>query len=176
MPAIIIQLNEGIIKDDLKKLIRNSMEEPLNGLPEQEAQQLPHAAWYEHSEERQGYRSGHYSRDLTTTFGDVTLKVPKLKGVSFETVIIMRYQRRESSVEETLIEIYLAGVSVCRVKDIMEVLWDSEVSPSTINELSKKAYVHIEDWRNRPLQGGKYPCVYVMAFICIATRAESLKT
>ena len=30
-----------------------------------------------------------------------------------------------------------------------------------ISELNKKAYVHIEDWRNRPLQGGKYPYVYV---------------
>ena len=36
-----------------------------------------------------------------------------------------------------------------------------KVSPSTISELNKKAYVHIEDWRNRSLQGGKYPYVYV---------------
>lgn len=33
--------------------------------------------------------------------------------------------------------------------------------PATISELNKKAYVHIEDWRNRPLQGGRYPYVYV---------------
>ena len=64
----------------------------------------------ERNEQRQGCRSGHYSRNLTTTSGDVTLKVPKLKGISFETAIIERYRRRESSVEEALIEIYLAGV------------------------------------------------------------------
>lgn len=56
---------------------------------------------------------------------------------------------------------YLAGVSVRRVEDITEALWGTEVSPGTISELNKKAYVHIEDWRNRPLQGGKYPYVYV---------------
>ena len=99
--------------------------------------------------------------NLTTTAGDVTLKVPKLKGISFETAIIERYRRRESSVEEALIEMYLAGVSVRRVEDITEALWGSKVSPSTISELNKKAYVHIEDWRNRPLQGGRYPYVYV---------------
>ncbi len=33
--------------------------------------------------------------------------------------------------------------------------------PATISELNKKAYVHIEDWRNRPLQGRRYPYVYV---------------
>ena len=71
------------------------------------------------------------------------------------------YRRRESSVEEALIEMYLAGVSMRRVEDITEALWGSKVSPATISELNKKAYVHIEDWRNRPLQGGRYPYVYV---------------
>ena len=65
------------------------------------------------------------------------------------------------SVEEALIEMYLAGVSVRRVEDINEALWGSKVSASTISELNKKAYVNIEAWRNRPLQGGKYPYVYV---------------
>ena len=47
------------------------------------------------------------------------------------------------------------------MEDITEALWGSKVSPATISELNKKAYVHIEDWRNRPLQGGRYPYVYV---------------
>ena len=127
----------------------------------EEAEKLTQAARYERNEARQGYRSGHYDRNLTTTSGDVTLHVPRLKGVSFETAIIERYRRRESSVEEALIEMYLAGVSVRRVEDITEALWGSKVSPATISELNKKAYVHIEDWRNRPLQGGHYPYVYV---------------
>ena len=74
--------------------------------------------------------------------------------------IIERYRRQESSVAEALIEMYEAGVSVRRVEDIAEALWGSKISPSTISELNKKAYVHIEDWRNRPLQGGRYPYVY----------------
>lgn len=146
---------------EIKELVRSSVEETLNGLLDAEAVELTQAAKYERSEARQGYRSGHYSRNLTTTSGDVQLNVPKLKGVSFETAIIERYRRRESSVEEALIEMYLAGVSVRRVEDITEALWGSKVSPATISELNKKAYVHIEEWRNRRLQGGKYPYVYV---------------
>ena len=87
--------------------------------------------------------------------------MPRLKGVPFETAIIERYRRRESSVEEALIEMYLTGVSVRRVEDITEALWGSKVSPATISELNKNAYVHIEDRRKRPLQGGRYPYVYV---------------
>ena len=47
------------------------------------------------------------------------------------------------------------------MENITEALWGSKVSPATISKLNKKAYVHSEDWRNRPLQGGRYPYVYV---------------
>lgn len=56
---------------------------------------------------------------------------------------------------------YLAGVSVRRVEYITEVLWGSRVSAFTISELNKKAYGNIEAWRSRPLQGSRYPYVYV---------------
>ncbi|MDD3231249.1 MAG: IS256 family transposase [Oscillospiraceae bacterium] len=157
----IIQLNEQLIKSELKELVRNSVEETLNALLDKEADELLNAEKYERKNTRQGYRSGHYQRNLTTTSGDVNLKVPKLKGIPFETAIIERYRRRECSVEEALIEMYLAGVSVRRVEDITEALWGTKVSSGTISNLNKKAYEHIESWRNRPLKGGKYPYVFV---------------
>ena len=98
MSEKIVQLNEKIIKGQLKELVRGSVEETLNELLEKEAESLTQAARYERSEARQGYRSDHYDRNLTTTSGDVTLHMPRLKGVSFETAIIERYRRRESSV------------------------------------------------------------------------------
>ena len=104
MSEKILQLNEEVIKGQIKELVRGSVEETLNELLEAEAEKLTQAARYERNEARQGYRSGHYDRNLTTTSGDVTLHVPRLKGVSFETAIIERYRRRESSVEEALIE------------------------------------------------------------------------
>ena len=128
---------------------------------EAEAQKLTQAARYEHNHQRQGYHSGHYSRNLTTTSGEVTLKVPKRKGISFETAIIERYCRQESSVEDALIEMYLEGISVRRIEDVPEALCGSKVSLTTISELNKKAHVYIEDWRNRPLQGECYSYVYV---------------
>ena len=103
MSEKIVQLNEEIIKGQIKELVRGSVEETLNELLEKEAESLTQAARYERSEAHQGYRSGHYDRNLTTTSGDVTLHMPRLKGVSFETAIIERYRRRESSVEKALI-------------------------------------------------------------------------
>ena len=59
-----------------------------------------------------------------------------------------------------------------RVEDITEALWGSKVSPATISKLNKKAYVHSEDWRNRPLQGGRYPYVYVDGIYLRRNRGE----
>lgn len=160
MSGNIIQLNEDLIKNNLKDLVRNSVEETLNALLDHKADELVRADKYQRSAERQGYRSGHYDRNFTTSSGDVTLHVPKLKGVPFETAIIERYRQRESSVEEALIEMYLAGVSVRRIEDVTEALWGSKVSPGIISNLNKKAYEHIEEWRMRPLSG-EYPYVYV---------------
>lgn len=99
---------------------------------EVETEKLTRAARYERNEARQGYRSGHYDHKLTTTSGDITLHMPCLKGVAFEAAIIERYRRRESSIEESLIEMYLAGVSVRHVEDITQAQWGTKVSPATI--------------------------------------------
>jgi putative transposase len=105
-------------------------------------------------------RAGSYGRKLHTKAGEVTLKIPKLRKTTFETAIIERYRRRESSVEESLIEMYLAGVSVRRVEDITEALWGTRVSSGTVSNLNKKAYENIEAWRTRPIEG-EYPYVYL---------------
>jgi len=160
MSKKIIQLNEGAIKEELSTLVRDTVEKTLNELLDQEADRLTNARRYERSEDRVDTRAGHYDRKLLTKAGEVNLKMPKLRTLTFETAIIQRYQKREISVEEALVEMYLAGVSVRRVEDVTEVLWGSRVSAGTISELNKKVYVHIEEWRQRPLQG-KYPYVYL---------------
>jgi transposase-like protein len=90
----------------------------------------------------------------------VKLKVPRLRSLPFETQIIDRYRRRESSVEEALMEMYLAGVSVRRVEDITEALWGTRVSPSTVSELNQQLYERIEAWRNQPITG-QFAYVYL---------------
>ena len=77
MSEKIVQLNDEVIKGQSKELVCGSVEETLNELLEKEAESLTQAARYERSEARQGYRSGHYDRNLTTTSGDVTLHVPR---------------------------------------------------------------------------------------------------
>lgn len=122
----------------------------MNGLLEAEADALCKARRYERNAERA----------FQTKAGQVQLRVPKLRHIPFETAIIERYRRRESSVEEALVEMYLAGLSVRKVEDITEALWGSRVSPSTISDLNQKIFERVETWRNRALER-EYPYVFV---------------
>ena len=156
----VIAVDEAELRTHVSEVVRQSVEETLNGLLDAEADTLCQAKRYERNAERASTRAGHYERNLQTKAGTVQLKVPKLRHMPFETAIIERYRRRESSVEEALVEMYLAGVSVRRVEDITEALWGSRVSPSTISGLNQKIFERVEEWRNRPLEP-KSPYIFV---------------
>lgn len=156
----IIEINEEKIKDHLGEFVRGTVEETLNAMLDAEADAICNAQKYEHTPERKDTRAGSYGRKLQTKAGELNLKVPKLRTLPFDTAIIDRYRRREISVEESLVEMYLAGVSVRRVEDITEALWGTKVSPGTISNLNKKVYAHIEAWRNRKITGD-YSYVYL---------------
>lgn len=69
------------------------------------------------------------------------LKVPKLKGLTFEYAIIQRYQRRKCSVEEALVKMYLAGVSMRRVESISKVFPYAKYQHCTIHIYHNVFYI-----------------------------------
>jgi transposase-like protein len=158
--AGLLKVNEEEVTNYLGNLVRDSVEATLNTMLEAEADELTKARRYERTVERVDTRAGHYERNLLMKAGEVKLEVPRLRHLPFETEIIERYRRRESSVEEAMIEMYLAGVSVRRVEDITEALWGTRVSAGTVSELNQKIYVTIDAWRNRPIEG-KHAYVYM---------------
>ncbi len=149
----IIRIEQEQLTRHLDKVVRGTVEETLNALLDAEADRLCQASRYERTQKRQDTRAGYYKRNLETKAGPVQLQMPKLRTLTFETAIIERYKRRESSVEEALIEMYLAGVSVRRVEDITEALWGTRVSPGTVSNLNKKVYARIEQWLNASIEG-----------------------
>ena len=170
----VVHIDEARIQDHLGNLVRGTVEETLNAMLDAEADALCGAQRYERSPDRIDTRAGHYERQFQTKAGEVTLKMPKLRKQTFETAIIERYKRRESSIEEALIEMYLAGVSVRRVEDITEALWGTRVSSGTVSNLNKKVYKHIEAWRQRPIEG-HFPYVYLDGIVLKRSWAGEVK-
>ena len=156
----VVQIDDARIQDHLGELVRGTVEETLNAMLDAEADAMCGAQRYERSPDRVDTRAGHYERKFHSKAGEVNLKMPKLRKQTFETAIIERYKRRETSIEEALMEMYLAGVSVRRVEDITEALWGTRVSSGTVSKLNKKVYKHIEAWQNRPIEG-ENPYVYL---------------
>ena len=156
----LIEIDQHQLQRHVDGVVRDAVEDTLNALLDAEADALCGAKKYERSPDRTDYRAGAYPRQFHTKAGEVTLKVPKLRRATFESQVIDRYRRRETSVEEALVEMYLAGVSVRRVEDITEALWGTRVSPATVSNLNQRIYRQIEAWRNRPVEG-RHPYVYL---------------
>lgn len=156
----ILQVDENMLETRLDRLVSEKVEQLLNAMLDAEADEITGAARYERTGDRKAYRVGHYERDLTVKAGTVTLKVPKLKGALFESAVIERYRRREQSVEEALIDMYLAGVSTRQVDDISRLLWGERMPSQTLSDKLKGVYAQIDEWRNRPLERS-YPYLFV---------------
>ena len=93
----VIQIDEGKIQAHLGQVVRSTVEETLNAMLDAEADRLCRAERYERTEACKDTRADSYQRQLHTKVGPVSLKVPKLRSLPFETAIIERYKRREFS-------------------------------------------------------------------------------
>ena len=139
-----------IVSGVIQKLINGEMEEHLS------------AGYYEHTDDRKGYRNGSYPRTLKTRVGKIALQVPRDREGSFQTAIFDRYQRSEKALVLSLMEMYLMGVSTRKVKEITETLCGISFSSSLVSSLAENLDADLEAWRNRPLEG-EWPYIFVDA-------------
>ena len=91
----------------------------------------------ERTEERLGYRAGHYPRTLVTRVGKLELRVPRDRDGRFSTELFERYQRSEKALVSALAEMYVQGVSTRKVKAITEELCGHSFSASAISQINK---------------------------------------
>ena len=82
MSADIASVDEGSLRSGLRELVRKTVQETLNALLDEEADEMVGAKRYEMTAAREAYRSGHYERKLVTTSGEVALDAPKLRGAT----------------------------------------------------------------------------------------------
>jgi putative transposase len=169
-----MQIDESNIQAYLEKVVRTAVEEMLNALLDAEADHLCRAKRHERTCVRKDTRAGSYERTLHTRVGDVTLQVPRLRRLLFETAIIERYRRCESFVEEALTEMYLAGASIHRAECVTLALWDTHISTRALNDLNRKICMQIELCRRWPLKG-QFPHVFLDGLWLRRTRSNETK-
>lgn len=156
------RLVEDLMTEEGGDTIRLLLERMLNRMLEAEQAEQLQALPYERTEGRQGLRNGYRTRQMVTRLGQITLRVPRTRAGEFSTSMFRRFQRSERALQLGLVEMYVQGVSTRKVTEVTEKLFGTQVSATTISNLSKDLDEEIAAWRNRPLEEA-YPYLVVDA-------------
>jgi transposase-like protein len=110
------------------------------------------AGRYERSNKRQGYRNGHYCRNLLTKFGPIEdIRVPRLDQGGMEFTVLNRYEHRRRDVDAAIGRLFLNGVSTRKLKGLARELFGKEVSAQTVSNTLACLDQELEGYRTKPL-------------------------
>ena len=121
------------------------------------------AAKNEHSEVREGYRSGYRPRRLDTRMGTMYLLVPKARNGGYIPFFITERKRSEAALVEVVQEAFVQGVSTRKIEKLAKRLGIENLSRSQVSEMTKGLNEQVEAFRNRPLSDTSYPVLWVDA-------------
>ena len=124
----------------------------LNAVMEEEARIQTGALPYERTSTRKAHRNGYRKRQLKTKYGTVELLKPQLREFPFRTNVLERYSRVEKAFRNAIIESYIQGVSTRRIREIVEVLSDEEISPQFVSSVAKELDEKVKEFLNRPIE------------------------
>ena len=138
---------EVMLREKLQRAVRTALISVL----EEEVETFIGAVRYERSEQRQDDRNGHYTRSLDTSVGHLDdLPVPRTRG-GYQTQVFERYHRRRPDVDQTIGEMFIEGVSMTRVGEVVETLTGTKPSASTVSRVFHTLEGEYEQWKTRPL-------------------------
>ncbi len=143
---------QATIHELFRERLRLNIRHTLITILEEEVNDFIQAALYQRTPERKDYRNGHYERDLVTTAGEVEdLAVPRTRN-GFRTELFERYQRRQSELDEAILDIFVKGVSMEQVGNVIETLTGAHPSPSTVSRVFHSLEEEFEGWKKRSLK------------------------
>ena len=135
----------------LREKVQQAVRTALISVLEAEVDAFIGAVRYERSEQRQDYRNGHYSRSLDTSMGHIDdLPVPRTRG-GYQTQLFERYHRRRSDLDQSIGEMFIGGVSMTRVGEVVETLTGTKPSASTVSRVFHTLESEYEQWKSRKL-------------------------
>ncbi|SMD15848.1 Transposase, Mutator family [Sporomusa malonica] len=108
------------------------------------------------------YRNGYSKKKVKTQLGEVAISIPRDRNGSFEPRIIGKYSRNADGMEEKILSLYAAGMSIRDIPEQIKSLYDVEISPELVSKISEKIMPQLTEWQNRPLEA-VYPFIFLDA-------------
>ena len=149
--------------------IRQAAETIYQALIEAELTAVIGAFPHQRTEARTGQRNGHRPRTISTTAGDLDLKIPRLRAGSFFPSLLERRRRVDQSLFAVIMEAYLHGTSTRKVDDLVKALGaDTGISKSEVSRICADLDTEVAVFRDRSLAGQRFPYVFLDATYCKA--------
>lgn len=144
---------QATIQELFRERLKLNVRYTLVTMLEEEVSSFLHAELYQRTSERKDYRNGYYERDLVTADGEIEdLRVPRTRN-GFRTELFERYQRRQAELDEAILEMFVKGMSMEQVGNVVEILTGTQPSPSTVSRVFHTLESEFEGWKVRQLQG-----------------------
>lgn len=143
---------QATLHELFQERLRLNIRHTLITILEEEVNEFVQAALYQRTPQRKDYRNGYYERDLVTTAGEIEeLSVPRTRN-GFRTELFARYQRRQAELDEAILDMFVKGVSMEQVGNVVETLTGTHPSPSTVSRVFHTLEDEFEGWKNRSLK------------------------
>src|SRR3954471_19464570 len=167
--AALLKVLEAMQGAGVEDRVRTAAQTIYQALIDAELTSVIGAGPWERTDERTAQRTGSRSRLLTTTAGDLELRIPKLRAGSFFPSLLERRRRVDQALFAVVMEAYLHGVSTRKVDDLVKALGiDSGISKSEVSRICADLDVEVGAFRDRTLADTAYPYVFLDATYCKA--------
>jgi len=105
-------------------------------------------------------RNGYTSKTIQTENGQFEINTPRDRNGDFEPKLVKKNQRRMPSVQDKVMHFYTKGLSTREIADTLKDLYDADVSPMLISNITDAVIDKVIEWQSRPLDA-IYPIVYL---------------
>ncbi len=148
-----IELTQEFFLDGLSDYIRALIKRALEEAIKRELTEFLGYKPYERGVDKENYRNGSYTRDLTTRFGPIEgIRVSRDRCGEFEPRVIKRYKRREEKIDRDIQSLFIGGISTRRMKSITKALFGKGYSSSTISRINKELTEEMREWMESPIE------------------------
>jgi putative transposase len=167
--SALLEVLDALKAADVGDRVRQAAETVYQALIEAELTETIGAALHERSDTRTNLRNGHRTRTLSTTAGDLELRIPKLRTGSFYPSLLERRRRVDQALFAVVMEAYLHGVSTRKVDDLVKALGaDTGISKSEVSRICADLDTEVGAFRDRSLADQSFPYVFLDATYCKA--------
>ena len=167
--SALLEVLEVLKAAEVDDRIRQAAETIYQALIEAELTAVIGAFPHQRTEARTGQRNGHRPRTISTTAGDLDLKIPRLRAGSFFPSLLERRRRVDQSLFAVIMEAYLHGTSTRKVDDLVKALGaDTGISKSEVSRICADLDTEVAVFRDRSLAGQRFPYVFLDATYCKA--------